>query len=149
MRTRPTFRRCAARLVATATIAATATVAHADLYVVVNASNPVREMSHDQVQDLFMGRARSFPGGGTVLPLDQARNGPTRAVFYRLLTGMDMAQVNAHWARLMFSGQGLPPLPLPTEAAVVDVVRHNPAAIGYLDQAPADRTLQVVLVLKE
>jgi hypothetical protein len=43
----------------------------------------------------------------------------------------------------------MPPQPLPTEAAMVEVVSRNPSAIGYLPQAPADAALRVVLVLKE
>jgi hypothetical protein len=49
----------------------------------------------------------------------------------------------------MFSGQTMPPQPLPSEATVLDVVKRNPSAIGYLGQEPGDAGVRVVLVLKE
>lgn len=123
--------------------------ARADVYVVVHPEYAVRAMTQAQTLDLFMGRTRHFPNGDPALPLDQPRNSPARARFYRGLTGMDLAQVNSYWARLMFSGQTMPPEPLSSEAAVLAAVKHNPAAIGYVLAEPADRSVHVVFVLKE
>lgn len=138
------------RLLVTAAVLALAPLrAHADIFVIVSADSPVRSITMAEAHDLSMGGSRHHPSGDFAMPFDQARNSPTRAVFYRLLTGLDMAQVNAHWARLMFSGQAMPPQPLPSEAAVIDVVRRHPGAIGYLERDLVDKALRVVLVLKE
>lgn len=121
----------------------------ADVYVIVHPEYAVRAMTRAQTLDLFMSRTRHFPNGDPALPLDQPRNSPARARFYRALTGMDLAQVNSYWARLMFSGQTMPPESLSSEAAVLAAVKHNPAAIGYVLAEPADRSVHVVFVLKE
>ncbi|AKJ29790.1 hypothetical protein [Caldimonas brevitalea] len=126
-----------------------AAAARADLYVVVHADNPVRQISAKETVDLFMGRKRSFPDGDHALPFDLPRDSAARAGFYRALTGMDLAQINSYWARLMFSGQTMPPQPMPSEAAMLEVVKRNPGAIGYLSQEPADKGVRVVLVLPE
>lgn len=123
--------------------------AHADLYVIVHPAHAGPDMTQGETLDLFMGRTRHFPGGQPALPVDQPRNSPARARFYRALTGMDLAQVNSYWARLMFSGQTMPPEPIASEAAVLAAVRQNPAAIGYVLAEPADRSVHVVFVLKE
>lgn len=132
-----------------ASLALIACTARADIYLVVSTANPVRAMTHKQALDLYMGRTRNFPNGDYALPFDQARDAPARATFYKLLTGMDLAQVNSYWARLMFTGQTMPPQPLPDEAAVVEVVKRNPGAIGYLGKPPQDKGLAVVLVLRD
>lgn len=137
------------RWVLAASLAWAAFAAHADVYLVVSTANPVRAMTQKQALDLYMGRTRNFPNGDYALPFDQARDAPARAAFYKLLTGMDLAQINSYWARLMFTGQTMPPQPLPDEAAVVEVVKRNPGAIGYLDQPPRDKGLAVVLVLRD
>ena len=142
-----TLRRCVRTLLAAAL--ATALPTFADIYVVVPGASSVKAMSQKEVQALYMGRTRAFPDGGFALPFDLPRDDPARAAFYRALTGMSVAEVNSYWARLMFSGQTMPPQPLPSEAAMLDVVRRNQSAIGYLPQAPADASLRVVLVLKE
>ena len=123
--------------------------ARADVFVVVPTSSSVHTMSQKELVDLYMGRSRAFPDGTFALPFDLPRDHPGRAEFYRALTGMDMAQINSYWSRLMFSGQTLPPQPLPGEQAMLDLVRRNPSAVGYALQEPAaDRGLRVVLVLK-
>lgn len=143
-------RRVAALALATATTLAPALPAQADVYVVVPATSSVKAMSQKEVVDLYMGRTRAFPGGDFALPFDLPRDHPGRATFYQALTGMGPAQVNSYWSRLMFSGQTMPPQPLPSESAMADLVRRNPSAVGYLLQEPAaDKGLRVVLVLKE
>ena len=123
--------------------------ARADVFVVVPTSSSVHAMSQKELVDLYMGRTRAFPDGTFALPFDLPRDHPGRAAFYQALTGMDLAQINSYWSRLMFSGQTLPPQPLPGEAAMMDLVKRNPSAVGYLLQEPAaDKGLRVVLVLK-
>ena len=130
-------------------LAAAALPAHADVFVVVPTASTVKAMTQKELVDLYMGRSRAFPDGTFALPFDLPRDDPGRAAFYRALTGMDLAQINSYWSRLMFSGQTLPPQPLPTEAAMVELVKRNPSAVGYMLQEPAaDKGLRVVLVLK-
>jgi hypothetical protein len=122
--------------------------ARADIYVVVNAGNPVQAMTRKEALNLFMGRTRAFAQADFAAPFDLPRDHAVRDQFYQLLTGMGPAQVNSYWARLMFTGKTLPPQTVADEAALVETVRRNPAAIGYLSQEPADKGLRVVLVLK-
>jgi hypothetical protein len=123
--------------------------AHADFYLVVQAGNPQRSLTQKEAVDLFMGRNRSFANGDFALVFDLPRDSAQRAAFYQALTGMSAAQVNSYWSRLMFSGQSMPPQPLPDEAAMIDIVKRNPSAIGWLSKDPADKQLRSVLVLKE
>ena len=123
-------------------------LARADVYVVVPVSSNVQAMSQKEVVDLYMGRSRAFPGGDIALPFDLPRDNPAHAAFYLALTGMSPAEINSYWSRLMFSGQTMPPPTLPTEAAMADLVKRNPSAIGYLLHEPTDKGLRVVLALK-
>lgn len=136
-------------LLAAALLALASLPAQADFHLVVNATNPVHALTQRQAVELYMGRSRSFPGGDFALVFDLPRDHPRRAAFYRALTGMSAAQVNSYWSRLMFAGQSMPPQPLPDEAAMLDLVRRNPSALGWLEHAPADKGLRVVLVLKD
>jgi len=123
--------------------------ARGDIFVIVNAANPVAALSQKEVLDIYMGRKRAFPSGEYVLSFDQARDGVVREQFYRMLTGMSLSQVNGYWSRLMFTGQLLPPQPLPDDSAVLDVVRRNTGAIGYVETPPSDNSVTVILVLKQ
>ena len=129
--------------------AAFATSARADFYVVAQSANPQHALTQKEAVDMFMGRSRSFTNGDFALIFDLPRDNPKRAAFYQALTGMSPAQVNSYWSRLMFSGQSMPPQPLPDETAMIDIVKRNPSALGWLSKEPADKQLRTLLVLKE
>jgi hypothetical protein len=128
---------------------AAAPLAQADFYVVVQAANPQSALTKKETVDLFMGRSRAFANGDFAQVFDLPRDNPQRAAFYLALTGMSPAQVNSFWSRLMFSGQNMPPQALTDETAMVDAVKRNPGAIGWLSKEPTDKLLRTLLVLKE
>lgn len=121
----------------------------ADTYLIVHPSNPTRSLTRKEAVDLYMGRHRAFPNGDYALLFDLPRDHPVRQQFYKGLTGLDPAQVNSYWSRLMFTGQTLPPQPLPNEATVQEMVRRNPSALGFVGQEPVDKSLRVVLIVKD
>jgi len=121
----------------------------ADFYIVVHAGNPQRALTQKAAVDLFMGRNRAFANGDLALIFDLPRDHPRRAAFYEALTGMNVAQVNSYWSRLMFSGQSVPPQALPDETAMLTILKRNPSALGWLSREPADPGLRTVLVLRE
>lgn len=123
--------------------------AFADVVVIVNAANPVRSLSSEEVAALYLGRSRVFPSGEFALVFDQPRDSALRQRFFKQVANMAIGQVNTYWSRLMFSGQEMPPQPLPNEQAVIDIVRRNPGAIGYVSTAPKDPGLRIVLQIKE
>lgn len=122
---------------------------HADIYVVVATESPLRVRSVKEIQALFMGRTRTLGDEITVAqPVDLPRNHEVRNQFYKVITGWSPAQVNSYWARLLFTGQVAPPLPLPSEMAVMDHLSRNPKSVGYLQQPPTDAKLKVLLQLR-
>ncbi|MEO8525795.1 MAG: hypothetical protein ABI460_13815 [Caldimonas sp.] len=123
--------------------------ARADFYLVVQAANPQLALTQKEAVDLFMGRNRAFANGDFAIVFDLPRDSPQRAEFYLALTGMSPAQVNSYWARLMFSGQSMPPQALPDETAMAAIIRRNPSALGWLSREPADKQLRTILVLKD
>lgn len=125
------------------------TSAMADVLVIVNAANPVRILSNDDVAGLYLGRSRTFASGEFALVFDQPRDSELRRKFFKLAANMAIGQVNTYWSRLMFSGQEMPPQALPTEQAVIDIVRRNPGAIGYVSVPPKEAGVRVVLTMKE
>ncbi len=117
------------------------------IYVVVSAQSPVRAVAQKDVLALYTGRTRTLPGGEAATPLDQQHDGPARADFYLALTGMDIARINSYWARLHFTGQVQPPRTVENDVAVIQRLRADPSAIGYLTREPQDGSVRVVLRL--
>jgi hypothetical protein len=121
--------------------------ARADFYVVVGEHSPVTTLSQKEVMHLFMGRSRSFPDGSPATPHDLAQDAQ-REGFYRSLSGLTLPQVTSYWARLMFSGRNLPPARVETEADMVERLRTDATAIGWLPAAPKDGGIRTVLQLR-
>ena len=119
--------------------------AQAELVVITHITNNLNNLTAKQVQDIFMGRTRLFPNGKFALPIDQSS--PLRAEFYQKLTARPVEQINAYWARIMFTGQASPPQQLPDDKAVLQTVRENEGAIGYIDKTRVDNTVRVLLLL--
>ena len=123
--------------------------ARADIAVIVNTANPVVHLNSQQVADLYLGRTRNYPNNEIALIFDLMRDNPVRARFFQSLNGMPLQQVNAYWSRLMFSGQVIPPQQVPDDHTVLEIVRRNTGAIGYVKAQTADSTVRTVLLLKE
>jgi len=118
--------------------------ASADTVVVVSARSPVGSLAHDQVVDLFLGKATTFPGGGQAVPVNQAEGAAVRDEFYMKAAGRSAAQLKAYWSNIIFTGKGRPPKEVADSASVKKLVAENPNIIGYIDRSAVDSTLKVV-----
>jgi ABC-type phosphate transport system substrate-binding protein len=117
------------------------------LYVVVSAQSAIRALTQKDLLAIYTGRTRTWPGGEPATPFDQPRDSAARADFDQTLTGMDMARINSYWARLHFTGQVQPPPALGDDAAIIQRLRADPSAVGYLTQEPTGAAVRVVLRL--
>lgn len=120
------------------------TPCRAELVVAVRSDSEIGSLTKNEVVDIFLGRFRQLPGGRLAEPLDQATQSVERQAFYALLINKTTAEINAYWARLLFTGRVAPPKSMETSDKMLDELQHNPRAIGYLDRSKLDRRLRVV-----
>lgn len=120
-----------------------------NLVVVVNAKMPAPALTAKDVTDLYLGRTRNLSNGQAVVPLDNPVASATRARFYKALTGKAITDINAYWARLLFTGQSSPPQPMDDTAALLDAVRSSPFMMAYVEQSqiPNPEALGLKIVL--
>lgn len=70
---------------------------------------------------------------------------PRRAsAFYGRYLGRSLAQIKAHWSKLVFTGRGRPPHTVDDGQAMAAFLAEHPDAIGYLDRSLVNDNLQVV-----
>lgn len=131
------------------TLCCLAQAAWADIVVIVHPDSPLQHLTSQQISDLYLGRQRSTPTGERLLILDQPRDSELRRRFFNRLNGMSLRGVDAYWARLQFSGDSQPPIPLPESSAIVTTVRNNRLAIGYVDAADTVGGVRPLLTLRE
>lgn len=126
---------------------ATTANAEPDITVIANSKNDMGSLTRKQIADIYMGRVTSLPNGSVPLPLDYQGDSAVRARFYQSITGKNMAQINAYWARLSFTGQANPPRRLADKATIMQVVGKNQGALGYVDSIAPDTDANVTPVL--
>jgi len=60
-----------------------------------------------------------------------------------------LAEVNAYWARLVFSGKTAAPEELASQREILDRVARDPNAIGYVDRRNLNAHVKVVYEFKD
>lgn len=106
--------------------------------VVVNAGNSLSTIAKEDLSRIFLKRVPDWPGGGAALPVDLPLNNPTRAGFTSRVHGRSVFAVRAFWQQQIFAARDVPPAEKINERDVMEFVRQNPGAVGYV---PADMPL--------
>lgn len=122
-----------------------ATAARAELVVAVDTRLGITRLSREEVVNIFLGRYRKLPSGQAAMPIDQPTSSPLRKEFYRRLVGKDLSEINAYWARLIFSGKTSPPMQTENTEDVGPLIQAIPGGIGYLERSQLTPDLRVVL----
>lgn len=118
----------------------------AGLVVIAHPESGLDSLSRSQVIQYYTGRSKSTPGGEPLAMIDVE---PARARFYQALLGRDVAEIDAYWARLKFSGQTLPPMLVLSDQAALDRVARQRNAIAYINEDKVDKRVRVVLRLDQ
>lgn len=119
-------------------------VTAAELVLIVNRDSGISSLSREQVSHLFLGRVKMLPSGARANVVEVE---PLRAGFYRRLLGREIAEINAYWARLQFSGRTQPPARVSDSASAIARVAEDLQAIAFVDTVPDDARTRVVLRL--
>jgi hypothetical protein len=118
----------------------------AQVLVVAGAQSNVPELTREQVEQFYLGRAHSLPDG-LALAIADLPAGPVRDEFYLKLTGKNPNQIRAHWSRMVFTGRALPPVEAADVAQLRQWLAVRPNLIGYLPASEADSRIRVLLRL--
>lgn len=119
--------------------------------IVVNEQSSINQITQKQVMGLFLGRTSFLPTGTRAKPLDFPIKSNSRASFYQQLTGKDIAEIDAYWARLRYSGKSSPPQPLNSSDDIMNLVSNNKGIIAYLpailENSLAEKGLKSILTI--
>ena len=100
----------------------------------VNAANPTTNLSRAELARLFLKKVPKWPDGQTVQPADQERVSPVRQAFSKAIHQKDVDAIASYWQVLVFSGREVPPRIVKSDAEMLQFVRDNPGAVGYVSE---------------
>lgn len=121
--------------------------AHADLVLVANPQSGIERLTQDEAINIYLGRYRRLSSGVVAEPLDHSIDAEVRARFYRRLVNKSLAEINAYWARLVFSGKTRPPQTVDSVDGMLRLVATQPGAMAYVERAQADSRVKIVFEL--
>ena len=127
------------------TVLAVSSARAGHLVVVTHSESVIHTLSREQVSRIFLGRLKLLPTGERVTVVEV---GPLRERFYQKLLGRNLAEVNAYWARLQFSGRTQPPLRLASSEDALAAVLAERNVVGYIDADLLDSRAKVLFHLE-
>ncbi len=101
---------------------------------VVHSTNSVSSLTQDKTSRLFLKKTTRWDSGDKVLPVDQLKKSSLRETFSQAVHGKDVRSIESYWQTQIFAGRATPPPELASDAEVLDYVRSNAGAIGYVSQ---------------
>ena len=102
------------------------------LKVLVHSDHPVTSLSKSHVSQLLLQKGTQWDSGLKVLPVDQTDSASVREKFSKAVHGKSVSAVKSYWQKSIFSGRDVPPPEKASDRAVIDYVKANPGAIGYV-----------------
>jgi ABC-type phosphate transport system substrate-binding protein len=112
-----------------------ARAAYADYKIVVHSSNPIDSISRDKLADIFLKKVTRWDNGKGITAIDQSDKNTVRDEFSKLVLKKEPAWVDGYWQKMIFSGRATPPARLNSDAEVLDFLRGNPDAVGYVSDS--------------
>ena len=99
---------------------------------VVHKSNPIAQLTRDQVSRIFLRKITLWDTHRPVLPVDQASDSPVRNAFTKQIHQRTIASIQTWWQQQTFAGTGVAPPERASDTEVLEYIRRYPDAIGYV-----------------
>jgi ABC-type phosphate transport system substrate-binding protein len=117
----------------------------ADVAVIVHPQN-VQAFDKSSISRLFLGKDRTFANKETAFLFALPESSPATLEFNNKVLDKSAKQLKSHWSRLVFTGKGVPPNEMASDIDVINEIKHNVNAIGYVDVAAVTKDVKVVAV---
>jgi ABC-type phosphate transport system substrate-binding protein len=111
--------------------------------VIVHPSN-ADALGDTEISRIFLGKMKTFPGGGQAIPINQSEGSAPRGDFEKKVLNKSASQIKAYWSKLVFTGKGTPPKEVSSDAEVIDLIKSNPNLIGYVDESAVTGDVKVI-----
>ncbi len=125
-----------------------ANISYGDIAVIVNKQLGITQLTQIQVADIFLDKTNVFPNQAETLPIVVPPDSALYQEFIRRVVKRTPVQLDAYWARLIFTGKGSPPKTVDSSEEVLDYVIENENAIGYIDLQDVNDQVKVVFILQ-
>jgi hypothetical protein len=114
--------------------------------VVVHAGNSAPSAPSDFVMNAFLKNTSRWPEGEPIQPVDLRFGSPVREAFSKSILQRSAAAVRNYWQQRIFTGRGVPPPEVSSDAEVIRYVQEHPGAIGYISTQVDAANVKVLII---
>jgi ABC-type phosphate transport system substrate-binding protein len=95
--------------------------------------NGVKSLSKLEIKKIYLGK-KMWWSDGTKIRLTTS-NRELSDLFMKKYLGRKYSQFEIYWKQLSFTGRGMMPKSLPSQDKVIQFIKENPGAIGYVSDS--------------
>jgi ABC-type phosphate transport system substrate-binding protein len=104
----------------------------ADMLIIAHKGVPETTISENELQDIFLGKRVQWQDNSAIHPAT-LKVKDLHSAFLKQYIKKSVSKWNAHWKRMVFTGNGTPPKQFKTEQELLEYVTETEGAIGYID----------------
>jgi ABC-type phosphate transport system substrate-binding protein len=113
---------------------------------IVNEANTTTSLSAKEASDLFLKKKTKWSSGTTVMPVDLSSASAIREKFSQQVHGKNTAAIRNFWQQAAFSGTATAPAEKGSDADVIEYVKKNPGAIGYVSPSASTQGVKTISI---
>jgi ABC-type phosphate transport system substrate-binding protein len=114
--------------------------------IIVHPSNPATSVDRSFLEDAFLKKITTWPGGDVIHPVDLAPDSPVRRKFTHDVLNRSVEAVKGYWQQRIFSGRDVPPPEMDSDDDVVKFVLKHEGGVGYVSGTAAIGDAKIVVV---
>jgi hypothetical protein len=114
--------------------------------VVVHPANHESFATRQLVSDVFLKKVSRWPDGEPIRPVDLTLGSAVREAFSQNVLRRSAAAVRNYWQQRIFTGRGVPPPEVVSDADVIRYVREHAGGIGYVSTAADPAAVKVLQI---
>ncbi|MFT5756542.1 MAG: ABC-type phosphate transport system substrate-binding protein [Alteromonadaceae bacterium] len=104
----------------------------AEVIVIVNSAN--NDVIDDQlIKNIYLGKSKAFPNGNKVKVYSLKSSQEDTEYFRSKALKKSNSQFKSYWSKLAFTGKGKPATELGSAAELIDAIKNDPNAIGFIN----------------
>lgn len=115
----------------------------AEISVIVNNAN-ADALNAKLIKRIYLGKIKTFPSGDKVTVLTLKDDAPATETFRQNALKKSNSQFKSYWSKLAFTGNGTPPKEVASATDMVNAVKADPSAIGFVDSSAVTGDVKVI-----
>lgn len=117
-----------------------------DLVIAVSKDNPYTDLKLDEISNIYLGKMNHWPKGQRILAVDLPVSTKAKELFLEQVVEMTSISFEAHWGKILSSGQSFPLQKFKTTEDAKKYLAENVFAIAFLLESDLDKSLKRIKI---